>query len=235
MKYRHKLILALIGATLLIPKGVCATEKMEEIKTEQVEIDWKTAIDEEVDLLFKTNEYKEPKTLYTTTYLNMRKYPNIKTGEVELVFKPNVKVKAISEYNGWTKIVRKSEDGEKYYYLWNEYLSEEKVEESVEDNTQVPQVVPFNKYLGEFKLTAYCPCVKCCGKSDGITASGTKVKQGRTVAMYGIPFGTKLLINGHVYTVEDRGTPYGHVDIYFNSHSDALEFGVKYADVYKVN
>lgn len=34
-----------------------------------------------------------------------------------------------------------------------------------------------------------------------------------------------------VYTVEDRGTPYGHVDIYFNDHQEASDFGVQYADV----
>ena len=45
----------------------------------------------------------------------------------------------------------------------------------------------------------------------------------------------KLLINGTVYTVEDRGTPYGHVDIFFDSHSAALSFGRQYADVYQIN
>ena len=53
--------------------------------------------------------------------------------------------------------------------------------------------------------------------------------------MNGIPFGTKLKINGSVYTVEDRGVPYGHVDIYFERHEDAMEFGRMYADVYQVN
>lgn len=91
------------------------------------------------------------------------------------------------------------------------------------------------KYLGKFRLTAYCPCASCCGVETGITASGTTASQGRTVAMYGVPFGTKLLINGNVYTVEDRGTPYGHVDIFFNSHSAALQFGSQWADVYQVN
>lgn len=91
------------------------------------------------------------------------------------------------------------------------------------------------KYLGKFKITAYCngPC--CSGHSSGLTASGTVPVQGRTVAMNGIPFGTKLKINGSVYTVEDRGVPYGHVDIYFESHEDAIEFGRMYADVYQVN
>lgn len=93
----------------------------------------------------------------------------------------------------------------------------------------------YGTYLGNFKLTSYCACPICCGIwSDGTatTASGTTATEGRTVAMGGIPFGTKLVIGGLVYTVEDRGTPYGHVDIYKNSHQDALNFGVQYADVY---
>ena len=53
--------------------------------------------------------------------------------------------------------------------------------------------------------------------------------------MNGVPFGTKLRINGTVYTVEDRGVPYGHVDVYFEKHEDALAFGKMYADVYQVN
>lgn len=85
-------------------------------------------------------------------------------------------------------------------------------------------------YLGRFKLTAYCSCPICCGKwSGGATAGGTVPVQGRTVAMAGVPFGTKLVIGGLIYTVEDRGTPYGHVDIYMNSHTDATNFGVQYA------
>ena len=91
----------------------------------------------------------------------------------------------------------------------------------------------YGKYLGNFKLTSYCSCPVCCGVwSGGPTASGAMPIEGRTVAMAGIPFGTKLIIGGLLYTVEDRGTPYGHVDIYKNSHQDALNFGVQHADVY---
>lgn len=87
-------------------------------------------------------------------------------------------------------------------------------------------------YLGRFKITAYCACVHCCGKTDGITASGARATAGRTVAMYGLPLGTKLKINGQIYVVEDRGTPYGHIDMYFDTHEQAIQFGVQYADVY---
>ena len=91
------------------------------------------------------------------------------------------------------------------------------------------------KYLGNFTLTAYCNCAQCCGTAGNATASGAMPTAGHTVAMAGVPFGTQLLINGNVYTVEDLGTPYGHVDIYFNSHSEALSFGLQYADVYQLN
>ena len=91
-------------------------------------------------------------------------------------------------------------------------------------------------YLGRFKLTGYCSCPVCCGSwSGGGTASGTTPVPGRTIAMGGVPFGTKLLINGQVYTVEDRGTAYGHVDVFCGSHAEAIGFGVQYADVYQIN
>ena len=91
-------------------------------------------------------------------------------------------------------------------------------------------------YLGRFKLTGYCSCSICTGQwSGGSTASGTTPTAGRTIAMGGVPFGTKQMINGQVYTVEDRGTAYGHVDIFCSSHSEALSFGVQYADVYQLS
>ena len=90
----------------------------------------------------------------------------------------------------------------------------------------VPQVIgwkaPSGKYLGNFKLTAYCNCAVCCGRwAGGPTASGKMPVQGRTIATGVLPFGTKLNIGGKIYTVEDRGTPYGHIDIYMERHADA--------------
>jgi 3D (Asp-Asp-Asp) domain-containing protein len=90
------------------------------------------------------------------------------------------------------------------------------------------------EYLGNFRLTAYCSCSACCGSYGAATASGAVPEAGRTVAMEGVDFGTKLEINGHIYTVEDTGTPYGHVDIFMDSHDACLEFGEQYADVYLV-
>ena len=89
-----------------------------------------------------------------------------------------------------------------------------------------------------YKITAYCPCSKCCGKSTGITASGTRATAGRTVAASSkFAFGTKLNINGHIYTVEDRGGAISgnKIDIFVNSHSEALAWGVRYLPVSVTN
>ena len=90
--------------------------------------------------------------------------------------------------------------------------------------------------IGNFLLSAYCPCEKCCGKSDGITATGAKVQQGVTIAVDPnvIPYGTEVIINGHTYIAQDCGGAIKgkRIDIYFDSHTSALEFGIQSADVF---
>ena len=89
-----------------------------------------------------------------------------------------------------------------------------------------------------YKITAYCPCSKCCGKTNGRTASGTTATAGRTVAASSkFAFGTKLNIGGHIYTVEDRGGAISgnKIDIFVNSHAEALQWGVRYLNVSVVN
>lgn len=81
-------------------------------------------------------------------------------------------------------------------------------------------------------ITHYCPCVKCCGKEDGITASERPAVSGRTVAMESLPFGTEVLIGDNVYVVEDRGVYGNWVDIYCDTHEEALCRGIYEAPVY---
>ena len=224
-------ILSAIGTFGLFTMNVGAAEN--ESKEE-----WKTSITcspYKLDEMFM--DYYEAKTMYTTTGVNMRRYPNTNTKDnIERVLWTNTEVLAIGEYNGWTQIVANGgKDGEEHkYYIWNQYLSEERtLPAKMKKNGGV---VKPNEYLGQFKLTAYCKCSKCCGKWAGKpTASGVWPKEGRTVAMNGVPFGTELIINGKVYVIEDRGTPYGHVDIFFDTHAEATKFGKKYEDVYKIN
>jgi len=122
-------------------------------------------------------------------------------------------------------------------------LSEQVIKEPVDKIVQIQRNVTTSRSgstvatTGEariFKVTAYCACAKCCGKQTGITASGTRATAGRTIAASGqYAFGTKLLINGNVYTVEDRGGAIqgNRIDIYMNTHAEALAWGVKYLPV----
>ncbi|MCR4902426.1 MAG: 3D domain-containing protein [Butyrivibrio sp.] len=89
--------------------------------------------------------------------------------------------------------------------------------------------------LGQFTLTAYDACLLCCGKTDGITASGTKCYSGRTIAVDPdvIPIGSKVVIAGYVFVAEDTGSKVkgNHIDLYMETHELARNFGKQTADV----
>ena len=101
-----------------------------------------------------------------------------------------------------------------------------------EENSEVLQLIS-NKKSGKTEtmtITAYCPCKKCCGKwANGITSTGVKAQAGRTVAVdpRKIPYGTKVIIDGHTYIAEDCGGAIkgNRIDIFFNTHSEALQWG----------
>lgn len=102
--------------------------------------------------------------------------------------------------------------------------------------------------LGEFKLTAYCSCEICCneyaynrpidgnGNSIVYGAIGEELKEGYSIAVDPtvIPYRTEVIINGHTYKAQDCGGAIkgNRIDIYFEDHNKALEFGVQYADVF---
>ena len=88
------------------------------------------------------------------------------------------------------------------------------------------------EYLGRWKTTGYCKGACCNGRNAGRTASGAPMIPGRTVAVGGLPFGTVLRVNGQEYVVEDRGTPYGHIDFLYSDHKTASRHGVQYLEVY---
>lgn len=83
-----------------------------------------------------------------------------------------------------------------------------------------------------FTVTAYCPCEKCCGAyANGYTATGAKATQGVTIAADPdvLPMGTEIELDGHTYTVQDTGGAIAgnRLDLYFDSHEDALQWGVR--------
>ena len=90
--------------------------------------------------------------------------------------------------------------------------------------------------IGTFTVTAYCGCEKCSGGHNK-TASGTTPTEGRTIAADTsiLPFGSQVVIDGVVYTVEDRGSGVNgnHIDIFFATHDKAMAYGSKTVKVYK--
>nr|WP_053217813.1 LysM peptidoglycan-binding domain-containing protein [Virgibacillus senegalensis] len=88
-----------------------------------------------------------------------------------------------------------------------------------------------------YKVSAYTAGYESTGKQPedpgyGITASGTEVEEGRTIACpSSFSFGTKVYIPyfDKTFTCEDRGSAItkGRLDVYMEDVEDALEFGVK--------
>ena len=93
-----------------------------------------------------------------------------------------------------------------------------------------------------FNTSAYCSCAKCCGKTNGITASGAKASEWYTLAAgSGYKLGTVIYIpafsnkpNGGWFVVQDRGGAISNskLDVYMGSHSQALQFGRKTLECY---
>lgn len=115
---------------------------------------------------------------------------------------------------------------------------------TVEKTVEVEKVVkPFKlKDLGVYKVTAYCPCAICCGEwtdsaKTKITSIGAGAYEGVTVAVdpSQIPYGTKIYgADFGVRIATDCGGAIKgkRLDLYFSSHEKALEFGVKYVNLY---
>ena len=105
------------------------------------------------------------------------------------------------------------------------------------------------QYIGEFLITHYCACERCCGKSEddpwyGITATGTVATEGRTIAVDPdvIPYGSRVAVfydDGRTveYVAEDCGGAIDglEVDVFIADHDRAWVLGVKSGSVYIVN
>ena len=93
-------------------------------------------------------------------------------------------------------------------------------------------------------ITHYDVCEQCCGKVDGITASGAHATPYSTVAVDPsvIPLGAELLVDYgdgaglRRYRAEDTGGAVkgNHIDLCVGSHAEALQLGRRTATVYWV-
>ena len=109
-------------------------------------------------------------------------------------------------------------------------------------NALAARVANITPRVMNMNTSAYCACVKCCGKTNAITASGARATAWYTVAAgRGLPMGTVIYIpalsyapNGGWFIVQDRGGAISNskLDIYMNTHSAALSYGRKTLECY---
>lgn len=175
-------------------------------------------------------------------YVDIKPYENIKSIEINqnIPIPENIK-QAITKKEEQLRLEEEQKQLEqerlRLEQLEKERLEQEKQQEKISKTTSRGNIDRTTDNWIKFTATGYCPCSKCCGKTNGITSSGAKAQAGVTVAMpKGYSFGTKLLIkdtnenllnDGETYVVQDRGGAIKNnkIDIFFSSHSEALKFG----------
>ena len=162
-------------------------------------------------------------TMYTTEELNVRTAPGSE-GEIVDVLEAGEPVETlmtIERERSWTII--RHEDTLKA--VCTDYLTAEE-----------PAPPESAKHLyGRCRVTFYCPCANCCGSWGNATASGAVPQANHTVASGDLPFGTRILVDGQEYVVEDRGVGAQQIDIFVSSHQEALDRGLYYSDVYIID
>lgn len=119
------------------------------------------------------------------------------------------------------------------------YMDNNEVEIIEEVEAEVQDFVS----LGNFKITAYCSCSKCCGewannRPNGLVigSTGEELKASYSIAVDPkvISYGSIVEINGKEYKAQDCGGAIkeNRIDIYMNSHQEALEWGVQKHEVF---
>ena len=109
------------------------------------------------------------------------------------------------------------------------HLTTEAVNETVTETA----TVRVGESLGQVVTSGYCNCPICCGIwSGGPTASGAYPTANHTLAVDAsnpfVPMGTKVVMNGVEYTVEDTGAfdRYGvQFDVFCADHATASAWG----------
>ena len=113
------------------------------------------------------------------------------------------------------------------------------MEQAAEEESPAEDAEPEKgELLGVFTTTGYCNCEKCSG-GHALTYSGTVPTAKHTISadLNQYPIGTKLWIDGTVYTVEDMGSAVNgrKLDIYYATHDEALAAGMYTAEVFRAD
>lgn len=121
-------------------------------------------------------------------------------------------------------------------------MTEEEIEAAENDMIEAALLARATR-LDDVLVTHYDCCMECCGKTDGITASGLRATPGVTVAVDPdvIPLGADVLVDygdGEIqyYRADDTGSAVkgNHIDVCLASHEEAVQAGVTTATVWWV-
>ena len=94
----------------------------------------------------------------------------------------------------------------------------------------------YGECLGTYKITHYCGGACCNDQWAGVTSTGAPLVEGDTIAVDPtiIPYGTRVIINGHIFTASDCGGAIkgNHIDVFVNDHNRGNNLGVYFTNVY---
>lgn len=92
--------------------------------------------------------------------------------------------------------------------------------------------------MGEFKITAYCPCYECSEGYGRLTSTRKYARSQHTIAVDPsvISYGAKVKVGDTIYVAEDCGGKVkgDHIDVFFDTHEEVKEFGTKYKEVWVI-
>lgn len=200
------------------------TPIVEKIVTEQVEIPYETISKEnETNKIITQGKNGKKEVTYKIQYRNDIEIERTWLYE-EVIVQPVNKVTGINKTTSRAGVTRINNPA------------------ATSRNELAKKVVNKTPIVKKFNTSAYCSCLKCCGKTNGITSSGAKATSWYTIAAgKTYPIGTIIYIpalkdkpNGGWFIVQDRGGAISNnkLDIYMGAHSQAIQFGRKNLECY---
>ena len=247
------MVIKTIALALLVPTIVLSPE------TEQPEMVNEVSVETLEKNLVSAGVYEEIVNepivieMYSTDTIKVRREPEFNEENVVGLIPANSEMIWVENVDDmWSKV----RINDKEYFISKKYITTEVPNEIVSIlniepthsgtyfvNKSSGEEVSNPNYvsLGTFKLTAYCPCSSCCGKwandaSVKVGAIGVPLVQGTSIAVDPrvIPYRSSVYIDGHEYKAHDCGGAIkgNRIDVYFEDHSAALNFGVRHREVF---
>lgn len=172
-------------------------------------------------------------TVYATMNVNVRTEPSVESKKVGLLCGGQSIERTGILSNGWSRVMF----GEEERFIHSDYLT------TAKPSGYSGSYSESDRFLGTFKITAYCGGSCCNGGWAEQTSTGVAPQEGRTIAVapWVIPYGSKVKIEGldETYVAEDTGgfaNRNDHqIDLFMEDHSRTGAWGVQHRRVWIVD